>query len=85
MPADQIAQRVLFGYDLALVAQGKVEGVICKEPYEHIWDVAPGSLLIEEAGGIVRNLNSDTYNPGNLNFIASTHEVYGKLREATLV
>lgn len=85
MPADRVAQRVLFGYDLALVAQGKVEGVICKEPYEHIWDVAPGSLLIEEAGGIVRNLNSDTYDPRNLDFIAATHMVYRTLREATLV
>jgi fructose-1,6-bisphosphatase/inositol monophosphatase family enzyme len=85
MSASRVAQRVLFGYDLALVAHGKVEGVICKEPYEHIWDIAPGSLLIEEAGGIVRNLNHDTYDPGNLDFIAAAPEVYRKLRAASLV
>ncbi|HEU0028113.1 MAG TPA: inositol monophosphatase family protein, partial [Ktedonobacterales bacterium] len=83
--ASRVAQRVLFGYDLALVAHGKVEGVICKEPYEQIWDIAPGSLLIEEAGGIVRNLNHDTYDPGNLDVIAATPEVYRTLRAASLV
>jgi len=85
MSASRVAQRVLFGYYLALIAHGKVEGVICKEPYEQIWDIAPGSLLIEEAGGIVRNLNHDTYDPGNLDVIAATPEVYRTLRAAGLV
>lgn len=85
MSADQVAQRVMYGYDLALLASGKVDGVICKEPYEHIWDVAPGALLVEEAGGIVRNLHSDTYNLDNLDFVAGTHEVYDTLRTAELV
>lgn len=85
MPASHVAQRVLFGYDLALVAHGKIEGVICKDPYEQIWDLAPGTLLIEEAGGIVRNLRQDTYDPGNLNVIASTSEVYRTLRASCLV
>lgn len=85
MSASRIAQRVLFGYDLALVAQGKVEGVICNDPYEQIWDLAPGVLLIEEAGGIVRNLHQDTYDPGNLNVIAATPEVYRTLRAVRLV
>ncbi|HEX8997152.1 MAG TPA: inositol monophosphatase [Ktedonobacterales bacterium] len=85
MSASRVAQRVLFGYDLALVAHGKVEGVICHDPYEQIWDIAPGSLLIEEAGGIVRNLRNDTYDPGNLNVIAASHEVYRTLRAAHLV
>lgn len=85
MSADQVAQRVMYGYDLALLAAGKVDGVICKEPYEHIWDVAPGVLLVEEAGGIVRNLQSNTYALGNLDFIASTHEVYDALRTAQVV
>jgi len=85
MSASRVAQRVLFGYDLALVAHGKIEGVICNEPYEQIWDIAPGALLIEEAGGIVRNLRQDTYDPGNLNIIAATHEVFRTLRAARLV
>ena len=85
MSASRVARRVLFGYDLALVAHGKVEGVLCKESYEQIWDLAPGSLLIEETGGIVRNLSHDTYDPGNLNVIAATPEVYRTLRAARLV
>lgn len=84
MPASHVAQRVLFGYDWALVAHGKVEGVICHEPYEQIWDLAPGTLLIEEAGGVVRNLLQDTYDPGNLNVIAATSEVYQILKAARL-
>jgi myo-inositol-1(or 4)-monophosphatase len=85
MPASRIAQRVLFGYDWALVAQGKVEGVICHDSYEQIWDITPGALLIEEAGGIVRNLRQETYDPMNLNVIAATHEVYRTLKAARLV
>ena len=80
-----VTQRILWGYDAALVAQGKAEGIICLTPYEHIWDVAPGSLLIEEAGGIVRNLNSNSYNPENMNFIASTKIVYEALHSANIV
>jgi myo-inositol-1(or 4)-monophosphatase len=85
LPASRVAQRVLFGCDWALVAHGKIEGVICHEPYEQIWDIAPGALLIEEAGGIVRNLRQDTYDPDNLNVIAATREVYRTLRAARLV
>jgi myo-inositol-1(or 4)-monophosphatase len=88
MPASCIAQRVLYGYDWALVAHGKLEGVICHDSYEQLWDIAPGTLLIEEAGGIVRNLRQETqetYDPGNLNVIAATPAVYHALRDARLV
>lgn len=85
IPASQVAQRVMHGYDLALIAQGKADGVICKQPYEHAWDVAPGSLLIEEAGGIVRNLNADTYDVGNLDFYAGTRQLYDRLQQAQVV
>lgn len=84
MSAGQVAQRVMYGYDLALIAAGKIDGATCKEPYEHIWDVAPG-VLIEEAGGIIRNLQSGTYNPSNLDFIASTCAIYDKLKTAKIV
>jgi myo-inositol-1(or 4)-monophosphatase len=88
MPASRITQRVLYGHDWALVAHGKVEGVICHDSYEQLWDIAPGTLLIEEAGGIVRNLRQEThetYNPSNLNVIAATPAVYRALRAARLV
>jgi fructose-1,6-bisphosphatase/inositol monophosphatase family enzyme len=83
--ASHLAQRVLFGYDWALVAQGKIAGVIGKDPCEESWARPPGTLLIEAAGGRVRTLRQDPYDPGNLDVIAATHEVHRTLRAARLV
>ena len=39
-------------YDLSLVAAGILDGFW--ESYLHLWDIAVGCLLIEEAGGLVK-------------------------------
>ena len=41
--------------DLAYVASGRLDGFFHNKI--NIWDVAAGALLVEEAGGIVNNLN----------------------------
>ncbi len=67
------------GYEFALVASGKIEGRLSYDGFGKDWDYAPGSLLVSEAGGIVRNFKSDTYDYTNLNLIASNPEVYKEL------
>ena len=74
-----VMESVTSGYEFALVASGKLEARICFDAYGKDYDFAPGSLLVEEAGGIVRNIESDTYDFRNLNFIAANPRVFETL------
>lgn len=67
------------GYEFAMVASGRLEGRICFDPYGSDYDFAPGALLVEEAGGKVSNLGSDTYDYRNLNFLAANPIVHEEL------
>jgi len=69
------------GYEFSLVASGKIEGRICVDPFGEDYDFAPGALLVAEAGGVVANLGSSTYDYRNLNFIAANRPVYKALTE----
>ncbi len=72
------------GWEFAMIAEGKIDARICIDPYGKDYDFAPGSLLVQEAGGIVRNIGSDTYDYKNLNFIAAAPKVYRDLVEGPL-
>ncbi len=50
--------------DLAYVASGRLDGFFHNEI--NLWDVAAGTLLIEEAGGIVNDLNEFSINSINI-------------------
>ena len=63
------------------IAEGKVEGRVCLDPWGKDWDFAPGSLLVSEAGGVVANLGVSIYDYHNLDFIAANKEVYEALTE----
>jgi len=69
------------GYEFALVATGKIEGRICFDPWGKDYDFAPGSLLVQEAGGIVANVGNHNYNFKNLNFLATNPRVFKELTE----
>ena len=69
------------GFEYMMIASGKLEGRICFEPYGKDYDFAPGSLLVAEAGGIVRNIGKTTYDYRNLNFIAANPATYRDLTE----
>ena len=47
------------------------------------YDFAPGSLLVSEAGGVVANIGSTSYDYTNLNFIAANPIVYKGLTEGS--
>ncbi|RQG87799.1 inositol monophosphatase [Natrarchaeobius halalkaliphilus] len=68
--------------DLSLVGQGTLDGVFDK--YTSPWDVAAGTLLVEEAGGTVTDLNDEP-----LDFSAGERELHivatnGEIHDAIL-
>jgi myo-inositol-1(or 4)-monophosphatase len=67
------------GYEFIMIASGKLEGKVALDPYGKDWDFAPGSLLVREAGGVVRNVGSSEYNYRNHNFIIANPNVYREL------
>ena len=63
--------------DLAYVASGRLDGFFHNKI--NIWDVAAGALLVEEAGGIVNDLNK--FNSNNIDIRASSGAINDKMLE----
>ena len=63
--------------DLAYVASGRLDG--CFQNKINLWDVAAGSLMVKEAGGIVNNL--DQYDIYNIDIKASSATISDKMLE----
>ena len=78
-----VARLLCSGYEFALVASGKLDGRVQVEPYGKDWDFAPGSLLVAEAGGVVANVGTTTYDYRNTSFIAANKAVYIALTEGS--
>lgn len=73
------------GYEFGMIASGKAEGRICIDPFGKDYDFAPGALLIQEAGGIAKNLKGDDYRTTDSDIIvASSEEVYNELLTCVL-
>jgi myo-inositol-1(or 4)-monophosphatase len=70
-----LLQTISAGYEFALLATGKIEGRICVDPFGHDYDFAPGSLLVSEAGGVVANIGSTSYDYRNTNLIAGNRNL----------
>ena len=63
--------------DLAYVASGRLDGFFHNKI--NLWDVAAGALMVEEAGGIVNNLNK--FNNNNIDIRASSGAINDKMLE----
>ena len=63
--------------DLAYVASGRLDGFFHNTI--NLWDVAAGSLMVEEAGGIVNDLNQ--FNINNIDIRASSSAINDKMLE----
>ncbi len=61
--------------DLAYVASGRLDGFFHNKI--NIWDVAAGSLLIQEAGGVVNDL--DKFRANNIDIRASSAAINDKM------
>ncbi len=73
------------GIHFSLTAEGKIEGRVCMNPYGEDYDFAPGQLLVQEAGGVVANIGSSSFDFRNLNFLAVNKEVYKDLTKGETV
>ncbi len=67
------------GFEFVLVATGRIEGRLTYDAFGSDYDYAPGSLLVSEAGGVVRNFLRDDYDYTNPDFVASNPQVYEEL------
>ena len=63
--------------DLAYVASGRLDGYFHNKI--NIWDIAAGALMVEEAGGIVNDLNK--FNTNNIDIRASNSAINDKMLE----
>ena len=63
--------------DLAYVASGRLDGFFHNKI--NLWDVAAGALMVEEAGGVVNDLNK--FNINNINIRASSGVISDKMLE----
>lgn len=70
---------LLLAHDFTLVAQGQIEGYIVRGSTGGDWDYAPRTLLIQEAGGVVANIGSDSYDYRNHNFVAANPVIFEAL------
>ena len=67
------------GNEFILVATGKLEGRIVAHGASKDWDNAPGTLLVEEAGGVATTIGASTYDFRRPDFIALNRPVYDAL------
>lgn len=67
------------GFDYSSIARGAVDGAVVWFSNGHIWDFAPGTLLVQEAGGRVENLEGGSYDYQNTKFIASNPIIFDEL------
>ena len=66
--------------DLCWVACGRLDG-FCEFNLKP-WDVAAGTLIIEEAGGTVANFETDSFTPFGGSFLATNRSLYSALQQA---
>lgn len=70
------------GYEFTLVADGRAEARVCIDPRGKDYDFAPGAIIVQEAGGVVKHLDGSDYTTRNNNFIAaSSIDVYQDILE----
>ena len=63
--------------DMAYVASGRYDGYF--QDNLNIWDIAAGIIIIEEAGGILNEIDLSNYK--NIKVIASSNDINAKLNE----
>ena len=63
--------------DLAYVASGRLDGFFHNKI--NLWDIAPGVLMVSEAGGIVNDINK--FGVNNIDIKASSASISNKMLE----
>lgn len=58
--------------DFSAIACGRIHGVVLTT--KNLWDIAPGLLLVKEAGGVVKNLYGKEFKVGDDGVVAASTE-----------
>ena len=64
--------------DLAYVAAGRFDGYWQREI--NYWDIAAGIILIRESGGLINNLNEDSFIQKKIDIIATNSKIHKELK-----
>lgn len=62
------------GYEFSLIANGSVEARLAKDPYGKAYDFCPGAIIVQEAGGVVKELSGADFTINSRDFIAAASE-----------
>jgi myo-inositol-1(or 4)-monophosphatase len=68
--------------DLSYLACGRIDGYW--EPMLYPWDMAAGSLIVEEAGGKVTKYNGDPFDPEYPEILASNGKIHDQMIEVLM-
>lgn len=63
--------------DMCFVASGRFDGFW--EYDLQPWDIAAGKIILEEAGGMVTNMDGSTFNPKLKNIVASNGQIHSEM------
>lgn len=74
-----LIQTMNSGFEFAMIASGKLDCRLAKNPYGNDWDFAAGSLLVTEAGGIATNMGLPTYDYRNHDYIIGNSVIHKEL------
>lgn len=64
-----------------LVTCGAIDGLVAIDGKGGLWDYAPRLLMIQEAGGKIANIGSESYSIHNTSFIASNPVIFAELQQ----
>jgi fructose-1,6-bisphosphatase/inositol monophosphatase family enzyme len=77
---------VCAGYEFAHVATGKIAGHIAKDAWAAPYDLVPGVLLVEEAGGYVATPDQELYTVDALHVVVCANApLFEQLKGAGLI
>ncbi len=76
----QLVNTMNSGFEHAMVASGRFDARIVKNGYGQVWDYAAGCLLVQEAGGVVTNIGSESYDYRELDIIAGSRTTCEELK-----
>ncbi len=66
--------------ELCYVAAGRIEGFYMLD-FNSPWDVAAGSLMVAEAGGLSTNMRGEEWTLGDRNILASNRAIHNRVLE----
>ncbi len=76
-----VVKTLCAGWEFIMVAEGKMDARLGFDPHGKDYDFAPGSLIVREAGGVVTNVGSTSYDYRDVNHIVANPAIYKELTE----